>query len=695
MSVRLRSGSVTDGRGSRTRLELVENRCIPEAVTGPGSPGLAGGALPSRCPKTTPWGQGPSAASAAPANAASESPSTAVSRGPSPTDGLSLVALPHRRAVPSGPPPTDRLSLVALPPTDRLSLVALPPLTDSSMENPEGPQAGISPVMGESPPKPSTATCTGPPSSIFSFLSPPFHSLLLGAKLNQFLAVLEEHRASPAPPPELVHLAARLCQELATVPLLLLEPLAEGVLGSPHWQYFLSNIEMVRMCVLVLACQGQYPSACRLLEHCREAGDSEQLIHLWHEIHYRKAMEKYRVGALTPVQKFRCRKRNPPPPSLCPEGMKSRNFSKDVRHKLLGFASRVTMNPNREQRGRLALETGLQVHQIYNWFANYRRRQRSSVQRQERLQVPPRDEEPAANLAAQPWPEPGPCNLQPEAGFQGDVPLGPPNRPLGPCELAWEPPILGLRCPQEEGLAKMLDARYGRSSEMQVQKPGPDPRTLMLTAGAGFPMEGPRAAMCPPACGGRPGPLLPTLAPWPENFVLGPCGPLPGQVHERIYSRELELLPPPLPGAPQEPPPMGPFSAFWDPRASGYQAPPDRSPPRAGMGPHPEVAAGSFMLREEQLGALECVLPQSSSEMVLEKPSSPPQISILDEPQALEYRQDSLVPAENPSRTLSELNVAEEVATTSVPGDSLNEQTSSDTFWAALLLFEFSGGNRV
>ncbi|XP_044512519.1 14-3-3 protein eta [Gracilinanus agilis] len=29
-----------------------------------------------------------------------------------------------------------------------------------------------------------------------------------------------------------------------------------------------------------------------------------------------------------------------------------------------------------------------------------------------------------------------------------------------------------------------------------------------------------------------------------------------------------------------------------------------------------------------------------------------------------------------------------------VPGDSLNEQNSSDTFWAALLLFEFSGGNR-
>ncbi|XP_031804795.1 anomalous homeobox protein [Sarcophilus harrisii] len=507
---------------------------------------------------------------------------------------------------------------------------------------------------------------------------------------------------SRPPLPGLVHLAARLCQELAAVPLLLLEPLAEGVLGSPHWQYFLSNLEMVRMCVLVLACQGQYPAACRLLEHCREAGDSEQLIHLWHEIHYRKTMDKYRVGALTPVQKFRCRKRNPPPPSLCPEGMKSRNFSKDVRHKLLGFATRVTMNPNREQRGRLALETGLQVHQIYNWFANYRRRQRSSGQRQERFQALPQEEEPAANPAAQPWPNPGPCNLQPEAGFQGEVHLGPAEPPLGPCELAWEPPVLGLRCPPEAGLAKMLDARFVRGSEMPVQKPGQDPRSLMLTAGAGFPMEGPSAAMCPPAPGVRPGPLLPAPAPWPENFVRGPCGPLPGQVHDTIYGRELELLPPPVPRAPQEPALMGPFSAFWDPRASGYQPPPGRSPPREGMGPYPEVAgrqpgleAGSFMLREEPLGALECVLPQSSSEMVLEKPPSPPHASILPEPQPLEYRQDPLVPAENPGAALRELNVAEEVATTSVPGDALNEQTSSDTFWAALLLFEFSGGRRV
>ncbi|XP_020852243.2 anomalous homeobox protein [Phascolarctos cinereus] len=509
--------------------------------------------------------------------------------------------------------------------------------------------------------------------------------------MKHFLALLEEHRASPAPPPELVHLAGRLCQELRSSPLLMLEPLVEAVLGSPHWQYFLSSMDVVRVCVLILAGRGQHQSACRLLEHCREAGEREQLVQLWNEIHYRKVMDKYHVDSLTPVQKFRCRKRNPPPPSLCPEGPKSRNFSKDVRQKLVGFAAGVTTNPNREQRGRLAFETGLQAHQIYNWFANYRRRQRSSLQRQAKFLAFPQGEGSAPE--AQPWLDDGPCSHQPQAGFQGDVHLGPPQAPLGPCELAWEPPMLGLRCPQEEGLAKLLDARFVRSSEMPVEK---------LTAGPSFPGEGRSTAICPPASASRPGPVLPALVPWPESFLLGPCESLPDQVQETIYGQELALLQP-VPGVSQEPATMGSLSAFWDPRLSGYRAPPDRSPLRAGTGPRSEVArgqpgleVGSFMCREEQLEPLEYVFPQSSSEMVLEKPSSPHQASALGQLQPLEYGQNHLAPAENPGAALGGLDAMEEekeVVSTPVPGDS--EQTSSDTFWAALLLFEFAGGSRV
>ncbi|XP_072455951.1 anomalous homeobox protein [Notamacropus eugenii] len=535
-------------------------------------------------------------------------------------------------------------------------------------------------------------TAEGPPTGF-----PPVQ----GAKMKYFLALLEEHRASLAPPPELVHFAGKLCQEVQSTPPLMLEPLAEAVLGSPHWRHFLSSMDVVRACVLVLVCQGQHQSACRLLEHCRETGEREQLIQLWNEIHYRKIMEKCHVDSLTPVQKFRCRKRNPPPPFLCPEGMKNRNFSRDVRQKLLAFAAAVTMNPSREQRGRLALETGLQTQQIYNWFANYRRRQKSSHQGQVKSQALSQAGESAPE--AQPWLEPGPCSLQPQAEFQGDVHLGPPDAPQGPCELAWEPPIVGLRHPPEEGLAKMLDARFVRSSEMTVEKLGQDPEAVLLTSGPSFPGEGPSTAICPPASVSRPVPILPALAPWPESFLLGPCESLPGQMQETVYGQELELLKP-VSAISQEPATMGPFSAFWDPRPSGYQTPPDRSPLQAGLEPCPEVASrqpglevDSFMFREEPLTPLECVLPQSSSEMMLEKPLSPHRVSVLGEPPALEYSQNHLAPVGNPGAALAGLEAVEEaeVETIPIPRDSQSEQTSSDTFWAALLLFEFSGGNRV
>ena len=44
--------------------------------------------------------------------------------------------------------------------------------------------------------------------------------------------------------------------------------------------------------------------------------------------------------------------RNPPPPSLCPEGLKSRNFPREVRQKLHDFASSVSSNPSKDERVR-------------------------------------------------------------------------------------------------------------------------------------------------------------------------------------------------------------------------------------------------------------------------------------------------------------------------------------------------------
>ena len=44
--------------------------------------------------------------------------------------------------------------------------------------------------------------------------------------------------------------------------------------------------------------------------------------------------------------------RNPPPLSLCPDGLKSRNFPREVRRKLHDFASSVSTNPSKAERVR-------------------------------------------------------------------------------------------------------------------------------------------------------------------------------------------------------------------------------------------------------------------------------------------------------------------------------------------------------
>ena len=42
---------------------------------------------------------------------------------------------------------------------------------------------------------------------------------------------------------------------------------------------------------------------------CQVPGGSQELVQLWNDIHYRLVMKRLGVVALTPVQKFRCRKR--------------------------------------------------------------------------------------------------------------------------------------------------------------------------------------------------------------------------------------------------------------------------------------------------------------------------------------------------------------------------------------------------
>ncbi|XP_026981077.1 anomalous homeobox protein [Sagmatias obliquidens] len=198
--------------------------------------------------------------------------------------------------------------------------------------------------------------------------------------MQSFLQLLRGSGGAGLPLADLVTLAGRLCREVQDDPAQV-QTLVTAVLDSQLRLYLLDNADVALVCASMLAQQEQNRAACQLLEGCRVPGGSLKLVQLWNDIHYRLVMKRLGVATLTPVQKFRCRKRNPPPASLCPDGLKSRNFPREVRQKLQEFASGVSTNPSKAEREDLASETRLTTEQIYNWFANYRRRQRALVQR--------------------------------------------------------------------------------------------------------------------------------------------------------------------------------------------------------------------------------------------------------------------------------------------------------------------------
>ncbi|XP_052610983.1 uncharacterized protein LOC128120815 [Peromyscus californicus insignis] len=198
--------------------------------------------------------------------------------------------------------------------------------------------------------------------------------------MENFLRLLREHGDTPSPPQELVTLAGKLCRDFQHNLVQVLS-LVEAILDSRHRWHLLENADVALVCTQVLIQQGQQFSALQILEGCRVPGGSKELIQLWNDIHYHLTMKKLGVTMLSPVQKFRCRKRNPPPLTLCPEGPKSRNFLPEIRCQLQKFATGVSTYPKKAQLKELALETGLTPEQVYNWFANYRRRQKACVLR--------------------------------------------------------------------------------------------------------------------------------------------------------------------------------------------------------------------------------------------------------------------------------------------------------------------------
>ncbi|XP_030897723.1 anomalous homeobox protein isoform X3 [Leptonychotes weddellii] len=330
--------------------------------------------------------------------------------------------------------------------------------------------------------------------------------------MQSFLKLLRESGGTGPPLADLVTLAGRLCRDLQDDPAQV-QPLVTAVLDSPLRLHLLDNADVALVCARVLAQQEQHQAACRVLEGCQVPGGSQELVQLWNDIHYRLVMKRLGVAVLTPVQKFRCRKRNPPPPSLCPDGLKSRNFPREVRQKLHDFASGVSTNPSKAERENLALETSLTVEQVYNWFANYRRRQRALLQR---LQPAAEDavEERSVRERAPDRPRP---SGQPRLGPGGvDRPQWPAGQEEnGPAQSRettqgpWESLALAPDFSGDETLPKPLPPRSLQGGEMYQEGPGHSPATL--------PHICPGPGLCPLTAGSDM--LDPSLAA-PESWLM-------------------------------------------------------------------------------------------------------------------------------------------------------------------------------
>ncbi|XP_053135800.1 anomalous homeobox protein isoform X2 [Hemicordylus capensis] len=246
--------------------------------------------------------------------------------------------------------------------------------------------------------------------------------------VKQFMALLKKKSSKSRPLSTLLDEAGRLCQTLQDCPARM-EKLEKAMAQSRHWEDLLTSIHVVQACVRLYMGRSQYSTACELLKSCR-ATEREQLVELWNEIHYRKMMEEWHRPSLTAVQRFRCRKRNPPPASLCPEGVKSRIYPRALRQKLQSFATEVTSNPSRKQRDDLAREFNLLPQHVYNWFANYRRRRKPG---------PSQPDEPVGRFGL----EESACRKNPAdqktaGGLHEDAGVEQMEEPLGTCPPAQE-----------------------------------------------------------------------------------------------------------------------------------------------------------------------------------------------------------------------------------------------------------------
>ncbi|KAB0400560.1 hypothetical protein E2I00_011868, partial [Balaenoptera physalus] len=414
---------------------------------------------------------------------------------------------------------------------------------------------------------------------------------------------------------------------------------------------------------------------------CRVPGGSLKLVQLWNDIHYRLVMKRLGVATLTPVQKFRCRKRNPPPASLCPDGLKNRNFPREVRQKLQDFASGVSTNPSKAERPTGQPHLGSGCVGRPQWSGP---EESGSAQTQETTQGP---WEPLVLTPDFSGDETMPKSLAPRYCH----PRGPRDRPLfnSPSSVgdqAWS----GRR----NACRTLGPAQSLQGGEMYQEGPSHDPATLPPVC----PGPGPGPGLCPLAAGSNTlDPSLGAPESWLTSLALASSKEVSFQTRQLIHSHGLDLT-----MRPADAPLAVSIAALGEPSATGFADPPSSNAQSTYLEEGPgtsggrvEPQASGFLVPQPPLQAPEFTLTQSTPELAPAPPAFPGPESAMELGQPMPSSQGV-----GPRIRGDPDGKAEPTEGTSVCDAVLafqvqwpDDQTSSDAFWGARMLLELSGGS--
>ncbi|GFR67343.1 sine oculis-like transcription factor [Elysia marginata] len=133
-----------------------------------------------------------------------------------------------------------------------------------------------------------------------------------------------------------------------------------------------------RAMIRLLVEESNYVDALCLLKNGRFYEKDESLLQTWYEIHY-KLTELSKGRQLNSLDKYRVRKRQPPPASIWPENKQPRSLraADTVVTSVLRSWFHEHLErpyPSRDDLAELARQTQLSSQQIRMWFANARRK---------------------------------------------------------------------------------------------------------------------------------------------------------------------------------------------------------------------------------------------------------------------------------------------------------------------------------